>query len=340
MEDGVASPRSPITICSTLHDARVQSDVVADWRFHAMTDDGDAALAITFYEDFPLASRNSFDRSLRNSAVALTYSVDGQVRIRSTNQFVLPDGTDAYDKQDHVIGGSHFNIGKTQYGTGVLISVDMPNVRSGRIIANLEWLFVESDLLPTTDQLAPGGVLNLVAPRSDVTGRLETVGRSGEIKETIHFRGTGYYDQVSYPEHQRPVRTCLAHAHFPDATIILVINDRETSLCLVKDNQLFIEAIAFEVLDRSRATFGFEYPKHLRASTKQGIEIDVRSGANIDAGFFNLKKFCEIEFSSPDGVRRASKGMIEFGKHDHDNHRLLQKLSSLRVGRNGRSPIF
>jgi hypothetical protein len=123
-------------------------------------------------------------------------------------------------------------------------------------------------------------------------------------------------------------------------TVVLSIVDGRALLCRVKDDTLGIDDLEFHLSPPSRNSYGFEYPKHIQGATSGGVRIEIRTGANIDAGFFNLKMFCEVEITEPGGSMRVGRGVIEFSQHDRANRRLLQKLSNLRVGRNGRSPIF
>ena len=91
-------------------------------------------------------------------------------------------------------GENVFRLEKTEYGQRYSISILLPLANDRRLEAELEWLLIEADLRPDGFGFEAGHSWNMVASRSDVTGRITVCDPSGSETERRQFRGTGYHD--------------------------------------------------------------------------------------------------------------------------------------------------
>jgi hypothetical protein len=218
-----------------------------------------------------------------------------------------------------------------------------------KLKATLEWLSIESDFLPETGVAVEANShnWNLVAPRSDVTGKIEVFSGSKKLKEVHHFRGTGYHD------HNTDARWLAetvqdwqwGRAHFTDATAVFYRYKEAgakptTKLFLVKNGELTVSDAVCEETDLTRNIFGMKYPKTLNFSTAGDVKFSVRQTRLIDASFFYLRFLSETEIKCPDGSRHEAFAITEHLAPKALKYRWLDWLTDMRIGRNGKGSFL
>jgi carotenoid 1,2-hydratase len=329
------------------------------WHFDALSDDGREALVIAFYDNYPFSPRYFQHGRIENGgsagdggrfpAISFTYSVDGKVVLRSVNEYNSSDFSAGHDGIDCSIGVSSFRVDEAEYGSGYILQIDLLTMRKRRIKAELEWLSVEADLLEATagDSLSAAS-WNIVAPRSDVSGRITLVGRRGKTRKVIHFRGTGYHDHfrsASSLEETTGAR-CWGRAHFVDSTAIFqhLAGDENgedsSNLFLVRDGSMHERDTQSELQNPTRSLFGLKVPRRLSFVSDDNIRLRVKPVKVIQSGFFEVKMLSEITLMLRDGKPRKTFGITEFTAPGRMKNSLYRWLSDLRIGRNGNSPLF
>ena len=247
------------------------------------------------------------------------------------------------------IGESFFRYDKAPYGDGYKVEVRAPLRGGKKLHASFEWLSVESNLLPD----APGGSSaghswNLVAPRSDVTGKITVEGPGKKEHNEINFRGTGYHDH-NLDERWLPdavSRWSWGRAHFGDATAVfydyhpLEGGNPISSLFLIDDRGLNIHDVGMEVISEKRDIFGLKFPNRLRMDTPDGTTLEVRRKCVIDSSFFYARYLFEGTLTLDNGNPHTSCGIGEFLAPWKLRRGVFDRLIDMRIGRHGRSAFL
>ncbi|MFM9905362.1 MAG: hypothetical protein ACKVQJ_12430 [Pyrinomonadaceae bacterium] len=344
-----------ISFCSSLNgDAWRDLDgpkAFESWHFDAISDNGNEALVIAFYDNYALSPRFFESKQVLEKtkcpAVSFVYSVDGKVVLSSINEFAAKDFTASPGKANCSLASSSFCIEGADYGSGFFVTVDILGRGGSRIHAELEWLFIESDLMqPTGEQHA--AVWNLVVPRADVSGRIMLTGRRGETKKQIKFRGTGYHDHISSENvHYRNLASRMwGRAHFVDSTIVFerhggVQNASAAGkLFLIRDGMIQAYGANCDVSGHKRDGWGLRVPLDIVYTSQDGIRVSIKPVSKIRSGFSEVKMLSSISLDLADGRTRNATGITEFVDPRRMKNRLSRWIARFRIGRNGRPPIF
>lgn len=327
------------------------------WYFDALSDDGDDGIVIIFLDNFIFSpDYNSFvskNRNLRSMhrnnsgkekfpALAFIYYRNGKPVYRAINEFDENEFDASETLPECRIGKNSFSYKKAPYGAGYLLSIDARLPKNRRLEAQFEWLSIESDLLPGEINSGSSNAhsWNLVAPRSDVTGRITVFNRRGRKKEEIPFRGTGYHDHNFdnrwLPETVRDWQ--WGRAHFPDATAVFYhykeigSNRDKAKLYLIKDGVLTERDTEFEIQEWGRDIFGLKYPKRMRIETEDNIKLRVKQQSVVDSSFFYLRFLSEFTLTLRDGTPRKTIGFTEHLAPKALKYRWLDWLVKMRIG--------
>ncbi len=348
-----------VTFSSSLEDdvwhGQAGASAFESWHFDALSDDGREALIIKFHDNYRFSPRylrqsKTVDRcpAIRCPAVSLTYSVDGKIILRTVNEYSHDEFSAQKEGVGCTIGASSFHVEFAEYGSGFVVQIDLLTAGHRRILAEIEWLSVEADLLISPDDAETAEFKwNMVAPRSDVSGRIELIERRGKTRKMIHFRGSGYHDHL---RSERPASEilgarCWGRAHFTDQTVIFQHIDEHagtnsSNIFLIHDGVINERETRSEVQNITRDRYGFKAPSRLSFLSDDGIKLRVKPMQSIQAGFFESKMISEMTLMLGDGKPRKTMGITEFANTVRMRNPLFRAISDLRVGRNGRSPIF
>lgn len=324
------------------------------WYFDAINDDGRDALVLTFRDNFIFSPRyNSFcqkngvSTAKKTSFPALEFSYyrGGKPLYRALCEY--PENSFSADNSipSCKIGNNSFQFESAPYGEGYSIQIDAEMKDGSRLKANLEWLMVEGNLQPSTQNLAQNSAgshrWNLVAPRCDVTGKMDIYFGSGKLKETLQFRGTGYHDHQS-DERWLPATLHQWHwgrAHFADVTAIFyhyrelgarqpVVKMLLSSVDGLKEKMAYCEEKIF-----SRNIFGLRYPKRLTFYSRDNIRLRLKQMQVVDASSFYLRFLSEAVLTIGDGKPRKTIAMTEFLDPKALRYRWLDWLTNRRINR-------
>lgn len=357
-ENGFA-PTKSVSFCSSLKDDVWHSlagpNAFESWHFDAVSDDGREALVIAFYDNYVLSPRfilNSqtdpnvtYSGRHRFPAVSFVYSVDGKPLISAVNEFVESDFA-PLGEHGCKVGDSSFRIDTAEYGSGFMVTIDMMTFGGRRIRAELEWLLVESDLAPISERTS--GIWNAVAPRADVSGKIMLVGRRGKIRKIVHFRGTGYHDQVTSENvHYRDLSSRMwGRAHFVDSTVVFDrlggVQDHLApgKFYIIRDGKVEDRDAACTATERRRDRWGLLIPHRISFRSGDGIDLLIRPMTAFRSGFSEVKMLSEVTMTTSDSKSRKSVGITEFVDPGRLKSRLFRWISDLRIGRESRSPLF
>ena len=358
-EINAAPPNTLVSFCSSLKDDKWHDQPGAkafeSWHFDAVSDDGREALVIVFYDNYVLSPRyfenHNFEveanggidvSKSRFPAISFAYSVDGKTVISSISEY----GSDAFSSSPRdgkcALGKSSFQVEAAEYGSGFVIRIDIGTFRKWSIIAELEWLFVESDLMPRKTEQSDS-TWNMVAPRSDVSGRISLIGRRGKTRKVIHFRGTGYHDHICYPGPVTGGRL-WGRAHFVDTTVIFESSSNAvgvpSKLFMVRDGAIHERNVTCDATEIKRDRYGLKIPRRISFISGDSIRLRVKPMSTIRSCFSEVKMLSEITLMLRDGNPRKTLGITEFVDAGRMKNRFLRRLTDLRIGRGGRSPLF
>lgn len=324
------------------------------WYFDALSDDGREAIIIIFLDNFiysPRYNRESLriTGNERCPAVSFTYFRDGRAVYKSTTEFHSSDFHASETTPECRIGESGFKMATTAYGTGYSVTVEAHLGAGRKLKADLEWLSVEADL-SRADFCVEGSrhCWNMVAPRSDVTGKVTVTGRGGKELNAVHFRGTGYHDHNM--DNRWLARTVKdwhwGRAHFADCTAVFYrfreMGETETStrMILVTEGELQLREVTFEEQSYIRDKLGIRYPSQLHLISEDDVRLHVRPIEVIDSSFYFMRFLSEVRLSIPGKADHTTKGLTEFIAPKTLKYRWLNWLADVRTGKNGESSYF
>jgi hypothetical protein len=327
------------------------------WYFDALSDDARETVVVTFSDNYVFSPRyaapieSTADLRPRFPAVSFIYAVDGRRVFHTINEYSGRHFRGDKSTAGCTIGDSSFRVDTAAYGTGYVVVVDVPVSPNRRLRATFEWLSIEADLLPDAfDDLPSDGLhWNMVAPRSDVSGRIELIGPRGNVKRVFHFRGTGLHDHVSgnAPLHDSISSRCWGRAHYADATAVFLLECRpgeeassSTKLLLVKNGEISQHAAICEQVRFKRDRFGIKYPTRLNFVSEDDVRLRVKPLRLFDSGFYTLRAHSEMNLTLRDGKLRKTIGITEHLVPKNMKYRLFRWFSDLKIGRNGRGSIL
>ena len=319
------------------------------WYFDALADGGREAVVIVFLDNFIYSPRyNREDRaSEKFPAVAFTYFADGRPVYRSVNEFRESEFFADKEVPECRIGGSSFKFDRADYGSGYSISINVRLSGDRRLEANFEWLSIEADF--ASEAFCYGDTAhcwNMVAPRSDVTGKITVYNKRGKTLDVRQFRGTGYHDHCL--DNRWLAKTVRdwhwGRAHYADSTAVfyryceLGDDTPSTKLFVVKNGELRERDVQYEEQNYVRDKFGIRYPTRLRLISEDNMRLRVKPIKVIDSSFYYLRFLSEITLTLRDGIPRKTSGITEFLAPKSLKYRWLNWLSDIRTGKNGKPP--
>lgn len=321
------------------------------WYFDALSDDARDGVVIIFLDNFIFSPRYNSSGTSENRfpAIAFTYYHDGKPLYRAINEFTSTDFATEPLAPSCRIGKNIFQIEATPYGIRYKLSVEA-RMRGGRELkASFEWLLVESDFTPDKKVVtADHHSWNLVAPRCDVSGKVEVFDNQGKLKDQRQFRGTGYHDHNL--DSRRMPETIdswqWGRVHFSDASAVfyryheLGSEDVVTRLFVVRDGELSTYDTGFVDSKYSRDVFGLKYPKVMSFEADNDVTLTVDQVKTIDSSFFYLRFLSEMKLKLPDGSSRSAIGFSEHLSPHTLGNRWLGWLIDMRIGRNGKGAFL
>ncbi|CAN5745514.1 hydroxyneurosporene dehydrogenase [soil metagenome] len=339
------------------------------WYFDALSDDGRDGVVIIFLDNFIFSPRynapeNSkfrirslFRNSLNNSpatdekvpAVAFVYYRDGKPQYRAINEFSEDAFFGDTENPECRIGNNHFKFESAPYGSGYTIQINAKLRKNRTIEAQFEWLSIESDFLPgKNSDLEKRHFWNLVAPRSDVSGRITVSGKNGNKLDVVHFRGTGYHDH-NLDNRWLPSTVedwQWGRAHFNDSTAVFYryreigSTNSVTKLMTVRNGELRERDAGLSEENYSRHIFGIKYPQRMTFITEDNMRLRIKQTRLIDASFFYLRFLSEMTLTLRDGKPRKTVGITEHLAPKALKLRWLDWLINMRIGKKGKGAFL
>lgn len=328
------------------------------WHFDALSDDGREALLVTFNDNYPFSPRYFREAKhastpdapeIRFPTVTFAYSVDGKSIIRSVNEFRPSEFSAAPDGSGCSIGPSSFKLNSAAYGSGFVLNLELLTPRRCRVEAQIEWVSIESGVVDGSARSETGSSsLNIVAPRSDVSGKIVRIGRRGRSRTVFQFRGTGYHDHF---HSDRPLESAVSsrwwgRAHFVDSTVIFRADQLPgeslvaSKLFLVRDGAIHEREVTTEAKNVIRDRYGLTIPGRFTFLSEDNIRLRVKPLQAIESGFFKKSMVSEMTLMLRDGKPRKTLGITEFVAPGRLKNVLFRWFTDLRIGKNGRWPWF
>jgi carotenoid 1,2-hydratase len=315
------------------------------WYFDALSDDGNEAVVIMFLDNYVFSSKyNRKPRpaapahDTRTPAVSFLYSRNGKPVYRTVAAFDASAFSADSAMPACMIGNSSFRWQSAPYGTGYVVSVNIPLGRNRRLEAFFEWLSIDADLSAgNSDFDAASHFWNMVAPRSDVSGRITLFDARDQAVETHHFRGTGYHDHnIDNRWLRETVRDWhWGRAHFSDVTAVfyryreLKSDAAETKFLIVRDGEMSDRNVAYDEQNYSMNRYGIRYPTRLRLVSDENARLRVKPIKLIDSSFYYIRSLAEMTLTLRDGRPRKTVGITEFLAPENLKHRWMDWLGNL-----------
>lgn len=321
------------------------------WYFDALSTGGKEAVVITFLDNLVYSPRyNAANPDGKNHpAVSFVYYENGRPLYRTVNEFEGGEFSASGEEPQCRIGESSFKFESAPYGSGYVVSINAYLSGGRRLKAHFEWLSIEADLSPGTFCHEENShCWNMVAPRSDVTGRITVFGRDGGQADVKHFRGTGYHDH-SLDNRWMPqtVRDWQwGRCHFGDSTAVFyryceIGQDMpSTGLYVIRDGVLREREAEYSEQNYVRDRYGIRYPTRLRLITEDDLRLRVKPIKVIDSSFYFLRFLSEMTLTLRDGKPRKTIGITEYYSPKALKYRWLNWWTDLRIGKNGKGSRF
>lgn len=296
------------------------------WYFDALSDDGREALIVAFHDNYTFSPRyfhhcrkaNGSVAVQRFPAISLIYCVDGKTVLSAVNEFSASDFCVLNERPGCSIAASSFRVEEASYGSGFIIDVELRTRGKRKIKAELEWLSIESDLSREAT-ISHSTSWNIVAPRSDVSGRISLIGRSGKTRRLIHFRGTGYHDQF---RSERTLEETVgsrfwARAHFVDSTVIVShhkTKDRRphwSKILLIRDGtmqQIDLTGFTDELV---HGRYGLKLPERETTLSSNDLQLNIKPLSFIRSRSAGMKAVCEITMKLSSEPPKKTTGICE-----------------------------
>ncbi|HVF30627.1 MAG TPA: hypothetical protein VNA22_06630 [Pyrinomonadaceae bacterium] len=319
------------------------------WYFDALADGGREAIIIVFLDNFIYSPRYNREKTgqVKFPAIAFTYFADGKPVYRCVNEFTQPEFHADRETPEVRIGGSSFKFETASYGSGYSLKINAKLAGDRRLEAHFEWLLIESDFSSESFCYRESAhCWNMVAPRSDVTGRLTVFDKRGATIDVRQFRGTGYHDHCL--DNRWLAKTVRdwhwGRAHYSDSTAVFYRycevgqHAPSTKLFVVKNGELRDRDVQYEEQNYVRDKFGIRYPTRLRLISEDNMRLRVKPIKVIDSSFYYLRFLSEITLTLRDGIPRKTSGITEFLAPKTLKYRWLNWLDDMRTGRNGKAP--
>ncbi len=308
------------------------------WTFDALSDDGREAVSISFYDNYVLSPRYAKQAGMRVPAVTFVYSVDGKSVYHKTVEYPAHSFRAERETAELSIGRNRFRVDKADYGSGYMLNLELPS-RGGRTIeVSMEWLSIEADMLERNQ--TGGSSWNIVAPRSDVSGRITLIGRRGQAKKTCQFRGTGTHDHFGSRQHisESFATRQWGHAHFVDATAIflrqtIAVGEQFEKLYVVTNGRIDEYDAVFDETHAALGRYGARYPRNVTVKTDCGIGLTVKPVNAIESGFCNVKLVSEMTLVLPGHKTHTTNGIAEFFSTARMQSGLFRFLNGLGIKR-------
>ncbi len=303
---------------------RLEGDAYERWSFNAISDDGREVICISFYDHCPLSPRYYSNDLKRVPVVEFLYSVGGKVVANAFREYSQA----AFGEKDsgYSIGPNMFQSRSAEYGTGQLISIDLPMSGRENIAAELEWLTVEEEKFIRDGDV--GDVANVVTPRADVSGRLIVTGKR---ENTYHFRGTGCHShdiiRGSVMDERSQFSGC---AHFSDTTLLFMFG-RDTSLLLIKGDGVLELSLQVERISWQRNRYGMKHPREVRFLADDGTSLVVRLSTTILSAVSTIRSRTEFELSEPGKHAKLANGLTFYTSPRRLRHSVLRFFSGLGI---------
>lgn len=323
------------------------------WYFDALSDDGRDAVVIIFLDNFifsPRYNRNhGRDAKSLIPAVAFFYYRDGKILYRAINEFASEEFSASEEAPQCRIGKSFFDFKSAPYGSGYVISIKADLRRNFSLRAQFEWLTVEGDFKqPVQTDTETCHNWNLVAPRADVSGKINIENENGKEVAVVQFRGTGYHDH-NYDNRWLPQTVQdwqWGRAHFSDATAVFYrykeCSDAPavTKLLTIRDGNLREHDAEFEEQQMKRDIFGIKFPQRMTFMAEDNARLRVKQIKTIDSSFFYLRFLSEMTLTLRDGKPRKAIGITELLSPKTLKYRWLDWMVNMRIGRQGKGAIL
>ncbi len=323
------------------------------WYFDALNDDSDEAVMITFVDNLIYSPRydphtdSAEQKKKLVPAVAMIFYRNGKPLYRSIVEYSSEEFESSEKTPACRIGESSFEFTSAPYGTGYLVKIDLPLSGGRRILGKFEWLSIESDLRPGFGQTntALNHSWNLVAPRSDVTGKITIIDRKGKRKNHT-FRGTGYHDHSSDPRWMPDSveNWFWGRAHFPFSTVVFYhYKERAqesvvSKLFLITEGDMSEIEATFEFSKFSFNKFGLKCPGKLEIRGSD-ISFSLEHDSTIDGSFFHERMISRMSLTNA-GNHNSAAGIAEYIRPSRLRSRWLRHLIDLRIGKNGKSGLL
>lgn len=311
------------------------------WHFDALSDDAAEAVIIAFWDNYVFSPRylsqsDSGTDSNRFPAVSFLYYVNGKQVLRTINEFPERQLSIRNGCSECTIGGNRFFVDSIEYGSGYVVTIDLPLGPRRRLKGSFEWLKVEIDRSTTNESdesiLSPW---NILVPRSDVTGRIELVGANGRVERLVHFRGSGYHDRVFDSESLFETYRSKhwGRVHFADKTIVFstdnLIGDfeRYSRLIVIQDGVTSESEAECREVELRRDRFGIKYPSRLILRTADGSQLVVKAMRTLESNMFQVRGLAQMRSSAVGGANQTATGIFEYIKPRKVNSRIFRWLA-------------
>lgn len=316
---------------------RLSGDGYERWSFNAISDDGRDIICISFYDHCPISPRYYTERNVRVPLVEFTCTAGNERVVSTLTEFSPNSFTEITDGRGYSIGKNSFQIREIEYGTGHIIYLTLTTPNGQRISAELEWISINEGNSESAD--TGETVVNIVAPRADVSGRVLI---HGERRKELHFRGTGWHaHEIISGGAKKEATQFTGNVHFADSTVF-VKSVNTSAMLLIKDGEFKEVPLTNSRIVWQRNRFGMRYPKEVVYTGARIGSLKISPIMTITSTVATVRSKAEYQLDLNDGKIRRSIGLTFFTSPKRMRHSLFRYVSGLGivVAPRGIEPLF
>lgn len=312
------------------------------WHFDALSDDGTEAVGIRFHDNVPGGGSESV------RAVTFLYFSGGKVIYRGMARAAADNFAASAEEPLCTIGESGFDFSRAEYGSGFFVKVKL-ELSGGRYIeSHFEWLSIEADLAADPGPFSRDcHHWNIVAPRSDVTGKITMFNKHGSAEEIRHFRGTGHHSHIldRRPHVETAKHWHWGRVHYADSTAAFsVYRDAanpgpNACLIIIRDGEMQILPAEYSEHGGFRNKFGIRYTAGFRLESPEAV-LDVKPIALMDGDIGCLRFLSAMSLVLNGSEEHSRPGLTELSIPVSGRSRFAEWFGKLRPGRNGKNSLF
>ncbi|XWN38307.1 MAG: hypothetical protein ROO71_05070 [Balneola sp.] len=293
------------------------------WYFDALSNDGNWAFVVIFYQGNPFSPKYIQNIKKKCSgpddfpAVSISIYNRNKTEFYSFVEYSADDFN--WNKETNLCSIGPHSFTRSKEGSKIIYSLNLnDNLPSGHSI-NASLKFISNEIVGTSVDSKNSNehhFWNLIQPKAEVSGTIEIKGKSGFQK--IAFNGSGYHDHnVGLEPMKEDFKDWYwGRYHFKNSTLIYYVmnrvNEKQYKAWLIsnENGEIIDEFSSVDTEGFLRNMFGLSSARKITLKSV-GSEVTVQAALPLDDGPF-YQRFLGQAVMHKDGKVSAAEGISEY----------------------------